>query len=60
VHRESRVAVTVEWDQFENPEKGTSAVGNRYQRAGKGYLTKRYQCVCADCNFELARAPHTL
>jgi hypothetical protein len=31
--------------EFGNPERGKSAVGNRYQRAGEGQRTEKTQCM---------------
>jgi hypothetical protein len=45
VHNESSAAVAVGRGQFENPERGTPAVGSRYQRTSVGQQTKRTQCV---------------
>jgi hypothetical protein len=52
--------------QFENPGRGTSAVGSRYPRTSVGQQTKRTQCVCnelkcvlywtVDCNCAIAIA----
>jgi hypothetical protein len=45
VSAQSRVAVAVARGQFGNPGRGTSAVGSRYQKAGKRQQTKNTQCV---------------
>jgi hypothetical protein len=43
VHCESRVAVAVAWGQLENPGRGISIVGSRYQRTCEEQQTKRTQ-----------------
>jgi hypothetical protein len=42
---ESRVAVAVTCEQFENPGRGMSTVGSRYQTTGEGQQTEKTQCV---------------
>jgi hypothetical protein len=53
VHSEAKATVYVTPEQFENPERGASAVGSRYPRTSEGQQTKKIQCLCselqADC-----------